>query len=566
VATRRLTEGLPANPEITGMRNFFNTGQREKVLPLWILLSALAFAAVFFHEPWRDELQAWSISTGSDLTSLLPNIRYESHPVLWYGMLFLVSRIGEDPAYMQVLHALIVSAIYWMILFRSPFSRTVSVLICTGYFFFFEYSVISRGYSAGVLIMLLLCNQYARQGKWYITALLLFLLCQTHIFGIILSVCFFYLFISSESYREKKSAALFLALIFLLALAAGVLQIIPPADSGIFTKWRFEKVRNLLIAFSTVATTYIPLSKPQINFWNQPLISILFFSSLISAALFLTVSYFLFPKKRLLLFYWMGNIGLWAFFYSRLMGEQRHHGHVFMLFIFSLWLFPYIRTKQPAVAEPEEKPDLKAAILQKRKEENRKRHEKLFTLFALMILSLQSLAGVPAYIAYIFLPFSASKEAAVWIRQNNLDKLPVIGDHDYTITPIAAQLNKEIYYPASGTYGSYIVWNRQRKTRTRSNDVIRDLNAMLLKKNSDILLILNYRIPEESFRYIKFQKSFEKSIVKNEKYFIYRADCLMYKALYEKIKGNLPKDVKDLKNVRGLDNLIDKLKDLKYIK
>ncbi|WP_315817329.1 hypothetical protein [Paraflavitalea speifideaquila] len=48
----------------------------------------LAIAALFYHEPWGDEIHSWNIAKGSaSYLDLIQNSRYEGHPPAWYTIL-----------------------------------------------------------------------------------------------------------------------------------------------------------------------------------------------------------------------------------------------------------------------------------------------------------------------------------------------------------------------------------------------------------------------------------------------------------------------------------------------
>src|SRR4029079_19519456 len=54
--------------------------------------------SIAFHEPWRDEVQAWLLARGSTgLVTLVRNSRYEGAPVLWHLLLLPLTRLGWLP-------------------------------------------------------------------------------------------------------------------------------------------------------------------------------------------------------------------------------------------------------------------------------------------------------------------------------------------------------------------------------------------------------------------------------------------------------------------------------------
>ena len=55
----------------------------------WVLHTLIVAVLIWNHEPWRDELQAWSIAMASgNPLDLLPNTRLEGRPPGWQLLLW----------------------------------------------------------------------------------------------------------------------------------------------------------------------------------------------------------------------------------------------------------------------------------------------------------------------------------------------------------------------------------------------------------------------------------------------------------------------------------------------
>ena len=130
-----------------------------KIKENYSLIIPLIFATISFlllgkHEMWRDEVQQWLLVRDSyDLFELNQNLKYEGSPGLWYYLLFPITRIFNDPFYMQVLHVLISSSTIFIIFRYSPFNKIQKILLTFNYFLFFEYSQISRSYGLSVFLI-----------------------------------------------------------------------------------------------------------------------------------------------------------------------------------------------------------------------------------------------------------------------------------------------------------------------------------------------------------------------------------------------------------------------------
>src|SRR5262249_36777081 len=107
------------------------------------------------------ELQAWLIARDStSLMDVFRNSRYEGHPALWYVLLFLLTRMTQSATIMQATHLLIACSLVYVFVAYAPFNRLPKFLFAFGYFPLYEYSVLSRNYSIGVLLLFLACAQW----------------------------------------------------------------------------------------------------------------------------------------------------------------------------------------------------------------------------------------------------------------------------------------------------------------------------------------------------------------------------------------------------------------------
>ena len=142
------------------------------------------------HAMWGDEIQAWLIVRDShSFYELIQNTRYEGHPILWFLLLMGVKQISGSLFAMQFLHVSIATAAVYLFLRYSPFTRIQKILFILGYYSFYEYLIISRNYGIGVLLIFAYCvlMKDEKRNQLLIGAVL-FLLAQTSIFGLIISI------------------------------------------------------------------------------------------------------------------------------------------------------------------------------------------------------------------------------------------------------------------------------------------------------------------------------------------------------------------------------------------
>ena len=75
----------------------------------------------------------------------------------------LLSRFSNDPVLMQVFHLGLGVAAIFVLCRYAPFTRWQKGYLAFGYFFFYEYLIVSRNYALGVLALVAFC---AIRAKW----------------------------------------------------------------------------------------------------------------------------------------------------------------------------------------------------------------------------------------------------------------------------------------------------------------------------------------------------------------------------------------------------------------
>ena len=135
------------------------------------------------HIMWRDEIRTWQVAEhAKNLPDLWNAMRYEGVPVLWYWIVFALTRTGLNPWLMQAVHALMATGVVFVVARWGPFSRITKLLFAFGYFPLFEYGVISRNYSLVFLLVVIACALISSPRINFIAlAIVLFLLTQVSI-------------------------------------------------------------------------------------------------------------------------------------------------------------------------------------------------------------------------------------------------------------------------------------------------------------------------------------------------------------------------------------------------
>ena len=509
-----------------------------------LVLAFLVFGTIGIlnHEMWRDELQAWMIAKdSSSMIELFNNLKYEGHPGLWHSCLYLITRFTDNPVAMQFFHLLIATTVIYVFVKFSPFTNLQKILFTFGYFPFYEYSIISRAYSLGCLLVFVFCTLYPRRNQSYlIFSLIIFLLANTSVYGCIIAISLAMTLIL-DAWMSQNFLSLFYIkrwnivislIIGTLGIIVAVIQLIMPADAGfigdkiITTPSDDSAVVVLKPIIKRLALTFIIIWRIYITipnffgykFWNSNILieTPSFFSNIevlcgifafIFSLILLLFSTSLFARKPVVLFlYLSGTGGILLFSYIKYLGYLRHHGNLFILFLACLWISSFYRQSN----------FLSGALTKVVSFFYQRRNQYLTT-----ILLIHVVAGIFAYTRDLNDPFSASKEVAAFIETQGFKESLIIGRKDFAVSPISALLNQEIYYPESDEFGSFIVWKK--RPNLKSKDLLGKVNQALIKNNQNqALLILSSRLKTKSSD-LSISELFtsSQSIVFDETYHLY---------------------------------------------
>jgi hypothetical protein len=499
------------------------------VVIVFFLLGAIGIAN---HEMWSDELQAWMIARDSNsIIDLFKNLRYEGHPGLWHFCLYILSRMSHNPVLMQIFHLIIATSSVFLFARFSPFKPLQKTLFIFSYFSFYEYAIISRSYALGVFLIFTFCTIYLldRQKNKITLSIILALLANTSAYGLVIATSLQCLLIT-EIYLDKdhrpireQRALLISLIIFSVAIGVAVLQMLPPADSGVATVINNElgntninsdRARKVLRMISTVWESYIPIPIVlKYEFWNTNLIDTVpqglkfkFFSSL----LLLLFSTQWFTRTRpLLACYLLGVSGLLVINYFKY-GNLRHSGHLFILFIAYLWITPayqasIIRLRSLGV---------RTSLADKKK-------ARFLAAILTLILSANCISGIYAFSRDLVNPFSASRKTANFIRSNSLNHLFMVGSVDADVINLAGLLERQIYYLESAKLGSFITGVRR---NVELQEVLPKAREFLTDDNAKILLVSNRNLADydsDPQMLVQHLASFEESIVSEERFHLY---------------------------------------------
>jgi hypothetical protein len=326
-------------------------------LGIWIIFFSYFIALAYtmsHHELWGDEIHSWNIAKASlSYSDLISNIRYEGHPPVWYTILWSISKFTHDVSYIKAAQLIIAASVVFLVLFFSPFPTLTRIVIPFGYFFLFEYGVLSRNYAIGVLLAFCICVIVQKDFKYKIPLyyLLLFLLSNTHLLAMLLA-CSLHLYFLLWNADLKKKASMIIVHGFLgmLILLPSIYFIFPPKDSGLNTQFWLDKwsIQQLTSLIQPPLRAFLPIPAWwNYNFWNTEFLLeaqsnyhwLKLVTVLVSVTLFASIFFILIKNKKSLILF-TANLFLSLLISIILpLTTPRYAGFIFIGFITSYWLY-----------------------------------------------------------------------------------------------------------------------------------------------------------------------------------------------------------------------------------
>jgi hypothetical protein len=173
----------------------------------------------------------------------------------------------------------------------------------------------------------------------------------------------------------------------------------------------------------------------------------------------LAVAWYLFGSSLMLLFHFVVSVGY-----------VRHDGSYFILYLACVWC-GFTRGRDQT---PQSRPTSLSVQMER--------------FFLPSILAIQVVAGMYAWTLHLMTPFSASRLAADFIRQHGYANLLIIGSKEDYVTPVTAYLDRPMYYPDSGRYGTFSLENTARHDLS-DQELMRSVARMAMKAHADTLLV-----------------------------------------------------------------------------
>jgi hypothetical protein len=465
------TQSETARPDMGGF---------ARNLLLAVPFLVLCYVQLVHHVLWRDELNALAITWASPtIRSLFWHIHHEGHPWLWYVILWIPSRFTQSVLVLKFVQGIVSTAIILFVALRSPFRTWEKALLLAGYFFVFEYTVLSRMYGVMLLLFVLYLDRRVRKaGSPIVSAVLLGLMASVDTIGIILSLALILEYACAIYMRGKplfsRRTAAIAAGIYAAILAFALWSAKPAKDISWRTTGRPFKdakdISHLYEAFLTYTILpFLPVKSPRSHFfWNPWLHRDL----LLYTVPMLAILWLLYKSSRgkWNLLVMMGATIVAGTLLGHLIypGSERHFGAVFLAFVAAAWI---LRASAPS---------------------------ELLPWPVYLLLGISALSSVWAVIGSWERPFSYDKAAAQWMVQNHLEKMPLVGDEDTSAVDVAQYLHRSVYMIECSCVDTYLLYSTRRDNYEKAWEAQRVLQAAHYYHDEPILFMMVHRMhPDE---------------------------------------------------------------------
>lgn len=431
------------------MKRYFS-GNRNGILVVCYLAYLVMLAiTITHHELWGDEIHTWNLAKAAHTYSdLLSMVRYEGHPPLWHTLLWLITRFTHQLIWLQAAQFLMAALAVFVLLFRSPIPLFLKILIPAGYYFLFEYGVLSRNYMPGVLIAFLICTLLSSKKKGNVVYYpLLLLLTMSHMLGILLAGSLHLYFLLLQKELHRKNNWLHIVTGVLVALPA-IYMVAPPSDSETnFAFWVDHWNTNqlmIIVAAPVKSMLAIPAWWSD-HLWNT---NFLFEPGgpiqvsgtmiiLLSASLIVLVSVIL-GAHRKSLYLFLSNLLLTSIVAIVFpLTSTRYVGYIYISFIVAVWLM-FSETKVSSF-----------------------RQALIFLFFAVQIPG-----GIITAIKDIRYTFSNAGKAGELLKEVPPQEM-VVSDY-WCLNNLVAFLDKPFYCLEVNKVIDHIIWDQQLSERRRS--------------------------------------------------------------------------------------------------
>lgn len=207
------------------MRLAFLKKNIYKFIVLLLFIVATSFIAQY-HEYWADEAHAWLLARDASIFELFTKyLHSDGHPILWHLVIKFFQFLGLSYDNFNFISFLFSSLGVSVFLFKSKFKWYIKFLLPFTYFIFFQYTVVSRGYSLLFFLLSCLAAIWESRSKYYVVfTILLLLLLSSEVYMFLVAGSIYFLelidYLKHKKTRTKVKLVCLIILFFSFLMTA----------------------------------------------------------------------------------------------------------------------------------------------------------------------------------------------------------------------------------------------------------------------------------------------------------------------------------------------------------
>lgn len=373
----------------------------------WIIIAVyflITLTALFFHEVWRDEAQAWCIVRDLNFISIFNEARVEGHPMLWYLILLPFAKLNLPVISMQIISWLFVFISVIFFVFKSPFNYPQKILTVFSAGMMYFLPIIARNYALIPIFIFLLAYLYPKRiEKPYLYPILIILLSQTHI--LTLAFCLVMAMFYTIETRKKFIASILFIINFSFIFYS--FYNMSSINTSVKTYW--VPANNLILYFCD--NYFSPL------FHYTPVMNCLIFYGALAI-----IFYYFFKINKKIFILFLSSLAYIIYIYCQVWFGGVYYQKAFILLLIFIFCFWCIKNTN-------------------------KINIKLLDITFIVLFAISSIMGVYSIIREIKYDFSGSKSTAEFIKNNLKDEKNLLAyGYLFTYSPLSAYAKDYNFY------------------------------------------------------------------------------------------------------------------------
>ncbi len=490
----------------------------------WLTLSifaAVVAVGLWTHEPWRDELQAWTIArVSASPTALVRNLRHEGHPFLWYAFLWPFAKLQSSIWMLQILQWTIAVATAAIVLWRSPFSRMQRSLLLFGYFGLYEYGILARSYGLGMLLAMIALACITPVRRWLPFGVALGMLALTSAFGAALAIALLVgilVHVRANGETPKSSQVRTAIALTVVGCVVAYAQARPPDGTSAYSEWNLRFDTHLGSgAIAAIFKAFLPLQQFTQSWWNTSIADgNTGLAAIAAIGIVIAVSLLWRAHQGALALWLCATSGTVAIMYLKLGNSDaaRYFGTIWIAFVAANWLlFSTRESAQPSMASPDNPSESCDGVCSVRVLHR-------WSLLFSVILIAQLGVGIRAYSSDLRSPFTDAQATAEWLQRNGGSGAIIAACPDFVGSALAGYLERAIIYPQGAREGSFTIWDAR---RTRPPLSLADALELKKIRTQREAASPRYLVTNEPVPGLPLAVAFTRGIVIDEHYWVYR--------------------------------------------